>query len=98
MNAETLCTQSLYFTVAGSPLEMGHMLYGHLLLQCWPSYWYVGSLNNAYSVMYAAISVFQINVVFLVLVLRSIYKSRMSKTTKKSMKGKKENKEKEVAK
>ena len=40
---------------------------------------------------------FQINVVFLVLVLRSIFKNRMAKTRKKSMKGKKENKEKDVA-
>ena len=43
---------------------------------------------------------FQINVVFLVLVLRSIFKhkSKMSKTTEKSMEGKKEHKEKEIAK
>ena len=33
-------SMSSLFTVAGSRLEMEHMLYGHLLLQCWPSYWY----------------------------------------------------------
>jgi hypothetical protein len=66
------------------------------LQYCWLS-----SGNGTYAIwtfVAPMLAIILINVVFLVLVLRSIYKSRMSKTTKKSMKGKKENKEKEVAK
>ena len=61
---------------------------------------HTGIMRNYYTCIciYPTTSVFQINVVFLVLVLRSIFKTKMSKLTKESMGGSKEHKEKEVAK